>query len=77
MLEKGLVNFYLVMYLSQASKKRNSASPSDQDKLKHSEGHMESYVKGSIHPSTTHCFIIQPSPGKLFNGQLRCIIQMV
>lgn len=55
----------------------NSASPSDQDKLKHSRGCMGSHAKGSVYLSTTHCLIIQPSPGKIFNGQLRFIIQMV
>lgn len=56
----------------------NSASPWEQDKLRHFQGHRgPSHAKGSIHQSTTHCSTSQPSPGIVFSGQLRFIVQMV
>ena len=38
---------------------------------------MGSQGEDSIHQSIPCCFIIQPPPGELFNGQLRFIIQMI
>lgn len=72
MLEKALVNPHLVMYLSQGGPKYTVLLPHQpRGKLKHAQGH-----RGPSQ-STTPCFIIQPGPGILFNGQLRFIIQMV
>lgn len=80
MLEKGLVSPQLVTDCHNASDEaRNtqfcfSNGPGQVQALPGTQG---SQGEDSIHQSIPCCFIIQPPPGELFNGQLRFIIQMI
>lgn len=70
-----LGNVFITSRQNGRTEIHNSASPSEQDKLRHFQGH-----RGPSHAKRQHsipCFIIQPSPGIVFNRQLRFIVQMV